>query len=321
MIKAEKLTRTYGKVVAVKDVSFHIKSGEIVGLLGHNGAGKTTIMKMLTGFLQPSSGSIVIDGIDVIEHSNLIQASIGYLPENSPTYPDLTVISYLEYAAQLKQVPEQDIAASINAAINLTGIRDKAFSRISTLSRGYQQRVGVAQAILARPKILILDEPTNGLDPTQIEQMRGLIKDIAKTSTVIISTHILQEVQAICDRVLIIKNGHLVLDSALDKLQVSQRVVVATACPEEEFNKILVKVNGVREIEQLAAEAVNCKNIFAITVDIANTPTELDLVCANITAALVAAKQQVFAISPEKRDLETIFRDINMPSEVVENAA
>ena len=235
MIEVEHLTRTYGSFKAVDDVSFQIKHGEVVGLLGHNGAGKTTIMKMLTGFLEPSDGKISIDNYNIDQDRLAIQHKIGYLPENSPTYPEMSVIDYLVYTAGLRGVAEESIMGSVKDAIMRTDLLEKADKPISTLSRGYRQRVGVAQAILHKPQILILDEPTNGLDPSQILDMRALIKRFSEHATVILSTHILQEVQAVCDRVLILRNGKLALDSRLEDLKNSSRLLVTVDQQLETF--------------------------------------------------------------------------------------
>jgi len=174
MIKIKDLTRNYGGFKAVNQVSFEIARGEVVGLLGHNGAGKTTIMKMMTGFLEPDSGTIQIDGLQIGSDTRAIQRRIGYLPENCPVWPEMTVIDYLEYQASLHGVAPDQISHAVARAIRRTALKEKATQSIQTLSRGYRQRVGVAQAILHDPDIIILDEPTNGLDPTQIRQMRGM---------------------------------------------------------------------------------------------------------------------------------------------------
>ncbi len=195
MIQVEEITRNYGDFVAVDGVSFEISRGEIVGFLGHNGAGKTTVMKMLTGFLEPTSGTIRVDGLDIEESRSEVQEKIGYLPENCPVYPEMTVIDCLEFAAELHGVAQSSRLELVRKAIEDTDLVAKAAQPINTLSRGYRQRVGVAQAILHAPQILILDEPTSGLDPFQIRHMRDLIKRLAETSTVIHSTHILQEVR------------------------------------------------------------------------------------------------------------------------------
>ena len=192
MIEVEHLTRRYGETVAVDDVSFGIGRGEVVGLLGHNGAGKTTIMKMITGFLEPTAGKIRVDGKEIGCDTRQIQRRIGYLPENCPVWPEMTVIDYLDYQAALHGVAESERPAAIRCAIERTDLGPKASEVIATLSRGYRQRVGVAQAILHDPAILILDEPTNGLDPSQIQHMRTLIRELSETATLMVSTHILQ---------------------------------------------------------------------------------------------------------------------------------
>jgi ABC-2 type transport system ATP-binding protein len=179
MLRIEHLTRTYGNFIAVDDVSFSIKKGEIVGLLGHNGAGKTTIMKMISGYLEPNNGRIEINGLDINEEREAVQKQLGYLPETLPVYPEMSVADYLDYAASLKGLRDNIARHEIRRVIQATDISDKLLSPIATLSRGYKQRVGVAQAILGEPNLLILDEPTNGLDPTQTQHMRELIRQIA----------------------------------------------------------------------------------------------------------------------------------------------
>lgn len=219
MINVENLARSYGSLKAVDDVSFTISDGEIVGLLGHNGAGKTTIMKMLSGYLEPSAGRIRIGGQDLADSAREVQSRLGYLPENLPVYPDMAVADYLHYAATLKGLQGSDLRNSVRRVIRDTELGGKLLERIGTLSRGYKQRVGVAQAMLGTPSVLILDEPTNGLDPNQTQHMRDLIQALAQTATVILSTHIMQEVDAICSRVLILRNGQLGLDAQLSELR------------------------------------------------------------------------------------------------------
>ena len=239
MIKVTGLCRNYDSFRAVDNVSFSIGKGEIIGLLGHNGAGKTTIMKMLTGFLEPSAGKIEINDMDMEELRSEIQEKIGYLPENCPVYPEMTVIDFLDYAAELNGLSGEEKLAAVKDVINKTALTEKATQTINTLSRGYRQRVGVAQAILHQPEILVLDEPTNGLDPTQILHMRELIAGLGETATVIVSTHILQEVEAICERVLIMRNGKLVVDAKLNDLQNSQSIQLKTDCPPDKLKPLL----------------------------------------------------------------------------------
>lgn len=308
MIKVNNITRKYGESTAVDDVSFEIAPGEIVGLLGHNGAGKTTIMKMMTGFLEPTGGTIVIDGQEIGENRQSIQKKIGYLPENCPVYPEMTIIGYLEYAAALHGVPEKDIPALISQAISRTDLTDKATQSISTLSRGYRQRTGVAQAILHQPGILILDEPTNGLDPTQIQHMRSLITELSSHATVIISTHILQEVQAICDRVIIIKNGKKVLDSRLDALQQNSRLRVAIdpgLDQADRFFTSLADINGAVRVDngQLTAPGIT----FELTL--AENGNK-HLKAAAVARAIHDQGWQLYAMDFEARNLETVFAEI-----------
>ena len=189
---------------------FRSPRGQIVGLLGHNGAGKSTTLKMLTGYLEPTEGTVLLDDIDIRTNRMLATSRIGYLPENCPLYTEMTVIDYLHYIAELRGISDSRQLEALRDVIAKAGLNEKATSLISTLSKGYRQRVGIAQAIIHDPDILILDEPTSGLDPTQIHEIRELIKDLSKHATIILSTHILQEVEAICDRVIIIMRGKIV---------------------------------------------------------------------------------------------------------------
>ncbi len=307
MIKTNNLTKYYGELTAVDKVSFEIGSGEIVGLLGHNGAGKTTIMKMLTGFLEPSAGSIVIDNLDIAENLNKVQAKIGYLAENCPLYLDMSVIGYLDYAAGLRGLIGSESNNMVRDAINKTMLADKATQIISTLSRGYRQRVGVAQAILNRPEILILDEPTNGLDPSQIQQMREMIIELGKHSTVILSTHIMQEVHAVCDRVLIIRDGRLALDSALVELEKSRRLLLTIDRTPDIARGRLAQINGVMSVEHVFTDGQ--LNQYGLEMNDSAIP--IAEAAAPLAKALVGMDFKIYALTPEKRNLETVFSEIN----------
>ena len=306
MIRVEALTRTYGDLTAVDEVTFVIGQGEIVGLLGHNGAGKTTIMKMLTGFLEPTAGSIEIDGLDLASSRTAVQRLIGYLPENDPLYPEMTVIDYLDYAAELHGVPESERLARIRAAIAKTDLEEKAADPIATLSRGYRQRVGVAQAIIHQPKVLILDEPTNGLDPTQVQQMRELIRDLAQQATVIISTHVLQEVQAICDRVIIIRNGRKALDASMAELQAGKRLLVALDAAPEQALDLLKSLHGVKGVETMQEPGLGHRYVLDL-----HAPQELSETAPLVADRVTSQGWKLFALQPERRDLETIFGEIS----------
>lgn len=304
MIHVQNLTRTYGPLKAVDDVTFTIGPGEIVGLLGHNGAGKTTIMKMMTGFLEPTEGTIQVDQREMATDRRAIQAMIGYLPENCPVYPEMTVVGYLEYLATLHGVQTDTLGSLLRETLERTALVDKAGQTIGTLSRGYRQRVGVAQAILHRPRIIILDEPTNGLDPTQIQHMRSLIKELAQEAILIISTHILQEVQAVCDRVIIIQHGRKALDARLADLSAGQRLLV-TIEDRQEAAAWLRNLEGINQVDRLpAAEGQVC---FALTG--ARPAGELAPVVA---AAVTGQGWNLYGLEPESRNLEKIFSEINM---------
>lgn len=296
MIEADQLSRRYGDFLAVNGVSFAIGHGEIVGLLGHNGAGKTTIMKMLTGYLEPSAGSVRIDGTTVEDHRQQVQRQIGYLPENLPLYPELTVADYLAYAAGLRGV---DAAAAVPRAIEATELGGKALDAIATLSRGYKQRLGVAQAILHEPRFLILDEPTNGLDPGQTQHMRALIKRLSAQATVILSTHIMQEVSAVCDRVLILRNGVLALDERLEALRNSNRLHLRTA-GDADLGPLLDGVPGVLRLQRQAEGGWEIE-----------TEGAADAVAERVAAALVGAGLPLYELASAQRDLEAVFREVN----------
>ncbi len=296
MIEVQNLSRLYGDFAAVDDVTFGIKSGEVVGLLGHNGAGKTTIMKMITAFIEPSSGQVRVDGVDVQEHPLAVQAEMGYLPENLPLYPELTVADYLTHAAELRGLNPADC---LGDAIEATQLNDKAFDRIDTLSRGYKQRLGVAQAILHRPKFLILDEPSNGLDPNQIREMRSLIKRLAEHATVILSTHIMQEVNAVCDRVLILRGGKLVVDERLEDLQRARAVSLRTAA-EVDVATLTSNLSGLGSITRSG------EGEWSIGVE-----GNADETIAAIAQALASQNAPIYHLAQAARDLEAVFAEVN----------
>lgn len=218
MIEINGLTKRYRDLVAVNDISFSVAAGEIVGFLGPNGAGKTTTMKMLTGFLPATSGSATVAGFDVFDSPMDVKRSIGYLPEIPPVYPDLTVREYLRFVGKLKGLRGGELKSNVDESIEKVSLQLVADRLIRNISKGYQQRTGLAQSLLGKPKVLILDEPTVGLDPRQIGEVRSLIQSLAGEHTVILSTHILQEVSAICDRVVIINKGSMVADDSLSAL-------------------------------------------------------------------------------------------------------
>ncbi len=306
MIKITGLIRRYGDFKAVDQVTFSIEKGEVIGLLGHNGAGKTTIMKMLTGFLEPSAGSIEVDGLFMPEDRRKIQTRIGYLPENCPVYPDMTVIDYLEYAAELRGLTGGDKLETVQSVIKQTELSSKATQSISTLSRGFRQRVGVAQAILGKPDILILDEPTNGLDPSQILHMRELITHLSKTATVIVSTHILQEVQAVCDRVLIVKNGKLAVDAKIGELQQGSNIRLVSSNPLSQVESAVKHQN----FKVITGTPV-ADNHFDYALQPVDSKINLQNTVPDLIRSLQANNVAIYSIYPERQDLESLFRQVN----------
>src|SRR5579885_344410 len=218
MIEVAHLSKRYGDLVAVHDVSFTAVPGQILGFLGPNGAGKTTTMRIITGFMPATSGTVRVEGFDVFEQSAEVRRRIGYLPENPPLYNDMAVVPYLRFAARLKGVKNADLASAVDRVLETCGLTQVARRLLSHLSKGYRQRVGLAQALIHDPPVLVLDEPTIGLDPRQIHEIRGLIKTLSGDRTVVLSTHILPEVSQICDKVVIIAEGHVVLEEKLSEI-------------------------------------------------------------------------------------------------------
>lgn len=307
MIEVERLCYQYGDITAVDDVSFSIKKGQIVGLLGHNGAGKTTIMKMLTGFLEPSSGTILIEGLSMSQQRTAIQHKIGYLPENCPLYPEMTVIDYLNYIANLRGFDKQQSKICVSKAIFQTALATKATETISVLSRGYRQRVGVAAAILSTPEILILDEPTNGLDPTQIQHMRTLITNLSATTTVILSTHILHEVQAICDHVLILRNAKLALNSSLKELQKSRQLTLICNSNLDVLRDHIGDYPKLKLVENSSLD----EGIFEYILQ-CNDDEYFNALIPELVRSLTRNNIDIYTIKPIQQDLEAVFKKINV---------
>jgi len=266
MIKVEGLTKRYARTVAVNDISFEVEKGQIVGFLGPNGAGKTTTMRMLTCFLPPTSGKATIAGFDVEEQPMEVKKRIGYLPETPPVYPEMEVIEYLLFVGQLKGISKGDIKARVDDVIGKCALGDVRTRLIGKLSKGYRQRVGIAQAIIHNPDVLVLDEPTSGLDPAQIIEIRNLLKHLAGDHTIILSTHILSEVENSCERVIIISQGAVVAQDSVANLTNRLRgsdavcVEIGTGPSETEAQRRLEQVSGVSRV--VAKEPRNGNLIF-----------------------------------------------------------
>jgi ABC-2 type transport system ATP-binding protein len=241
-IKVHNITKIYGEQKALDDVSFEINSGEIVGFLGPNGAGKSTMMKIMTGFIPPNNGNVFINEISILEDSLGVRKIVGYLPEHNPLYLEMYVKDYLQFMASI-HLPKKEVKPRVKEIIELTGLTVEQNKKLGSLSKGYRQRAGLAQALIHNPEVLILDEPTTGLDPNQIVEIRNLIAQIGKEKTVMLSTHIMQEVEAICDRVIIINKGKLVADERPDTIQnkVSDQTIVIVVEFDKEVDKQLIE--------------------------------------------------------------------------------
>ncbi len=261
-ITVRNLTKTYGEQKAVDSISFDVKSGEILGFLGPNGAGKTTTMKIITCYMPQNSGTVEVDGLSTVDNSLDVRKKIGYLPENNPLYHEMNVLEYLEYAAQLHGMKGGQILHRIKEMVHVCGLESVRHKDIGELSKGYRQRVGLAQAMIHEPDVLILDEPTSGLDPNQIVEIRNLIKQLGRAKTVILSTHILSEVQATCDRVLIINEGKIVADGTPEKLRAdfqgaeSLTLELRTGLPDpmQQISPKLRSLPGVGSVELLGQQ-------------------------------------------------------------------
>jgi ABC-2 type transport system ATP-binding protein len=301
MIEADGLSKNYDTVQALKEVSFSISDNEVVGLLGPNGAGKTTLMKILTGYLHPSAGTARIEGVDVLEDPLTVQGRIGYLPENAPLYPDMLVQEYLQMIAELRQLPEQRQGPLISEAVRRTGLEEYLVRPIGELSKGYRQRVGLAQAMLHEPKVLILDEPTSGLDPSQIVEIRKLIKKLSKRATVLISTHILSEVEVTCERVLIITEGQVRADAKLEELRASNVAVVAVDGPIDDVKTAFSAIPQVKEVSQAAVK--NGFSTFRVTGG------DADL-CPTLYDVVRDKGWRLAELRPATQTLESVYRDI-----------
>ena len=255
MIQAEGLTHYYGPYPAIQDVSFGVRKGEILGFLGPNGAGKTTTMRIITGFLPPTRGTVTLDGYDVVEQSLEARRRVGYLPETVPLYTDMSVTGYLKYMGTLRGMPPKAIKTRIGEVVDVCRLGDYRKTQIGKLSKGFRQRVGIAQAILHEPQVLVLDEPTIGIDPIQVVETRKLIQELGRNQTVVLSSHILPEVSMICDRVLIINEGRIVAEDTpknlAERLQGVDRLEVEVGGPAAEVLPVLKGIKGVNNVAHI----------------------------------------------------------------------
>ncbi len=293
-IKVTAVSKVYKSQKALNKVSFSADKGQIIGFLGPNGAGKSTMMKILTGFIKPNSGEVLVDGIDVLQNPLEAQKTIGYLPEHNPLYTEMYVREYLQFQAEIFKVDK----SQIEVCISKVGLTIEAHKKINQLSKGYQQRVGLAAAILHNPKVLILDEPTTGLDPNQLVEIRALIRELGKDKTVLFSTHIMQEVEAVCDRVIIIKKGDLLVDKKLAELKQDQQQVIVVTFDykiEEQFISRLPNVVSYKN---------NYDNTWYVTFesDTDMRPAIFDFAQEN--------GLKILELNTQNKNLETLFREV-----------
>lgn len=318
MIEVKNVTKRYGKFVAVDDISFTVKDHEIVGFLGPNGAGKSTTMNMITGYIEPSKGKIIVNGYDVLKSPKKAKKQIGYMPESVPLYNDLTVREFINYMAELKNVKRKDRKEEVNKVIEETGLKDVQKKLIKKISRGYKQRVSMAGALIGNPDILILDEPTVGLDPKQITEIRNLIKKLGKSHTIILSSHILPEVSQICEEVIIINKGKILAIDTPDNLekqtQAENSIIITVEDKENKMEKINKKIPDIKEIKLIKDNEDGTKQYLIISKKDSDIRKQLfeELPKKNIT---------IFELKQTETTLEDAFlKVINNKEAEVENA-
>lgn len=288
MIKVKNLTKVYGERKAIDNLSFEIKKGEVVGFLGPNGAGKSTTMKIITGFMAPTSGEAMIGDNDVFENPVAVKKKIGYLPEAPPLYPEMKVKNYLEFVANLKNVPKEKLKVYVDEALSSTQLHDVAHRRIENLSKGFRQRVGIAQALVSKPEVLILDEPTVGLDPNQVAEIRSLINSLKGKHTIIFSTHILSEVQATCERYIIINEGKIISHKSLASKNENTQQVIKVECLEAAVvSDLVVELKSLSFINDVRIEG---KSLVIYAEGKAGDIAKVSKLIANSSAGLLSFK-------------------------------
>ncbi len=293
-IAVQSVSKSYGEQLALNEVSFSAKKGEIIGFLGPNGAGKSTMMKIITGFILPNEGEVSVADIDVLTNANLAQEKVGYLPEQNPLYKDMYVREYLKFRAGIFKVDK----SRIEEVIESVGLTPEVTKKIGQLSKGYQQRVGIAAAILHDPEVLILDEPTTGLDPNQLQEIRSLIKDLGKDKTILFSTHIMQEVEAICDRVIIIKKGKLLLDEPIKNLKNTKEQTIQVTFDSKVHEKIM------KQLPQLSTCTEGSDNAWKLVF---NAKEDMRATIFDF------AKEQdlkILELNSQNKSLESLFKEV-----------
>jgi len=316
MISVQKLVKRYGSGagsrVAVDDLSFEVDKGEVVGFLGPNGAGKSTTLRILAGFLGMTSGRVSVAGHDIRDQSFEARTKIGYMPEAVPLYPEMRVAEYLAFRPELKRVARKDRAAYVDDAMNKANVDDVANVLIGSLSKGYRQRVGLADALVARPPLLVLDEPTAGLDPNQIREVRDVIRELGKEHTVLLSTHILSEVEASCSRVVVIAKGKLVAEGTMDELSRKRRAAGLLLVVRGDRDVALSVLRGIEGVAKAEAEVAGADATHSITCSWQKSIDEAGAACATELAAsaLIAAGCFVREVRPMRSSLEELFAEL-----------
>ncbi|MEJ2057748.1 MAG: ATP-binding cassette domain-containing protein [Desulfofustis sp.] len=307
MIHVENLTKNYGDIAAVDQINFEIQKGEILGLLGPNGAGKTTTLRMLTGFLQPSTGTIRVKELDIDRHPIEIKKIMGYLPESAPLYHDMLVFDYMNYVADIREIPPDRKFARLRELGDLCGLNPVMHMPIAELSKGFKQRVGLAHAMMSDPEILILDEPTSGLDPNQIVEIRDIIKRIGKQKTVVLSTHILSEAEATCDRVVIISRGKIVADGDIDKLKHSagDTSLIHLTLQQADSDAVRQKLSATAGVKGVV-RMDDANGQLKVTLSV---PSTEDL-RGEIYRTVKQTDWELLEFYQESRTLETVFREL-----------
>lgn len=307
MIEVEKLTKKYGDHVAVDNLSFRVERGMIYGFLGPNGAGKSTTMNMMTGYIAATSGTVKINGYDILKNPEQAKKSIGYLPELPPVYQDMTVYEYLKFVAELKKVKKSEQKAQIEDVMAQTRIADVQNRLIRNLSKGYKQRVGLAQAIIGYPEVLILDEPTVGLDPKQIIEIRELIRELAKKHTIILSSHILSEVSAVCDHIMIISKGKLVAsdtpEGLVTRLKGGRQLMMSVQGEQSGLEEILQSIGQIKDYSIQPSKAEGCVSAIIRT-------QEQDDIRIELFHRLAAADLPIMELSLSEKSLEDVFLEL-----------
>ena len=308
MIELNNITKYYGNFPAVTDISFKIDKGEIVGLLGPNGAGKSTTMKMITGYIPPTSGELSIDNYDIVQQSIEARKKIGYLPETVPLYTDMTVYSYIEFMGKLRGISSKTIKNKVNNVIEICKLGDYRSSLISKLSKGYRQRVGIAQAIIHEPEVLILDEPTIGIDPNQVVETRQLIKNLSGEHTLVLSSHILPEVSTICERVLIINEGEIAASDTIENLSSlvsgTSKIEIDIIGSPQSVQNAIEKIDGVKAIDLWVKKSANEFTTFSIETDISKD------IRSEISKTIINNNWELLRLEAMGMSLEDIFLKI-----------